>query len=120
MLGRWTLALAAVPGFAACGRRLAPDPSQARARAERYDDAVSCEDTSDLFPAERVRRTANEYADRTPRPPEYCFNCQYWEAAPRDEVCGACALVPGPIHPLGWCKAWIYDWKGGGGGRGVG
>jgi hypothetical protein len=98
--------------FGACGGRKSPDPAATRAEARRREDDLDCTDTSGLFPAERMRRTANEYADRSPKPPQYCFNCQYWVPADRSGECGECANVPGPIHPLGWCKIWIYDWRG--------
>lgn len=75
----------------------------------RFDAALRCDDDSALYPAERIRRTSNEYIDRSARPPEHCFNCQYYVPPSARGLCATCAIVPGPVHPAAWCKLWLYD-----------
>lgn len=95
-------------GWIGCGPKR-PDPEATARRAAAWRGGLDCEDAAGLYPAERVRRTANEYIDRSARAPEYCFNCQYYVAPTEPGTCATCAIIPGPVHPLGWCKLWLFD-----------
>lgn len=63
--------------------------------------------TDDLSDQQQQARDALQYTDSTPQEGQYCDNCAYWEPAGDPQECGGCSIVPGPIHPKGWCTAWV-------------
>ncbi|MBM4361363.1 MAG: high-potential iron-sulfur protein [Deltaproteobacteria bacterium] len=63
----------------------------------------SCDDARQVSAAEREKRTAQQYADRTTRPGERCAGCTQYQGPPSGS-CGTCKLLPGPVHPEGWCR----------------
>lgn len=63
----------------------------------------SCSDALKLPEADQKARQAIAYVDRAADTARQCDACQHWQAAPPD-ACGACAVVRGPIHPLGTCR----------------
>ncbi|MBW2629495.1 MAG: high-potential iron-sulfur protein [Deltaproteobacteria bacterium] len=34
-----------------------------------------------------------------------CSNCAFYKVG-KENQCGGCTLVKGPIHPLGYCNSW--------------
>lgn len=64
----------------------------------------SCWDTGKLPEADVKARRAVEYLDRAPDATRRCDACQHWQPAEPDDACGGCAVVRGPIHPLGTCR----------------
>lgn len=85
-----------------------PIASDVARRAKDYDPDLDCTDTSDLYEAERSIRVDNEYVASTDHPTQRCFNCTYFVEAEAPKTCATCDTVPGPIHPLGRCKAWVW------------
>jgi hypothetical protein len=74
--------------------------------ANQAGEALSCMDTTNLTPAQiKVRKSLN-YTDESPKPEQLCSNCQHFKPA-GGGGCGGCAVVPGPIHPDGWCSTWV-------------
>lgn len=72
------------------------------------DDGFSCEDITGLSDAEIGTRESLEYVDDSPFGAEKdCANCALYLEAEPGEDCGGCSLVPGPIHPLGYCTSWV-------------
>jgi hypothetical protein len=69
------------------------------------DEELSCEDVSGLSADEQQRRTALQYTDATQKPDQRCDNCQFYEDKGADQ-CGGCTILPGPVHPKGWCASW--------------
>jgi hypothetical protein len=69
------------------------------------DEGLSCQDVSGLSADEQQRRTALQYTDKTPKPEQTCDNCQFYQAKAADQ-CGGCTILPGPVHPKGWCASW--------------
>lgn len=65
-----------------------------------------CE-TGDLQPDQKQIRDSLQYTDQTPREGQWCWNCRYYTQAAQAQGCGGCTIVPGPIHPQGWCSAWV-------------
>ena len=63
--------------------------------------------TDDLSEQQVQAREALQYTDNSPKEGQYCDNCQYWLPAGSPQECGGCSIVPGPIHPQGWCSAWV-------------
>ncbi|HSN83523.1 MAG TPA: high-potential iron-sulfur protein [Polyangiales bacterium] len=65
-----------------------------------------CDDVSGLSNEDAKLREALEYQDRSPHgEKKNCSNCAFFRPAEADE-CGACTLIRGPIHPLGYCNSW--------------
>ncbi len=99
------LGLMAAP-WLGCGASQGPDARKIREMAAAYDPELDCTETTGLWPAEIETRTQNGYVDRSPQELQFCFNCANFIPPPRADGCGRCRTVKGPIHPLGWCKAW--------------
>lgn len=65
-----------------------------------------CEDVSGLSEDAAELRAALEYQDRSPHgETKKCSNCAFFKAGKENE-CGRCTLLKGPIHPLGYCNSW--------------
>lgn len=65
-----------------------------------------CDDVSGLSEEDAQLRAALEYQDRSPfGEKKSCSDCAFFRGAGEEE-CGACTLVKGPIHPLGYCNSW--------------
>jgi len=65
-----------------------------------------CEDVTGLSAADVELRTALEYRDVSPYgEKKNCSICAFYNAR-RENECGRCTLVKGPIHPRGYCKSW--------------
>jgi len=63
----------------------------------------SCWDAGDLPEADLKARRAVEYLDRAADASRRCDLCQHWQPS-GPGTCGGCAVVRGPIHPLGTCR----------------
>ena len=67
-------------------------------------ESFTCTSTAGLSDPEKAARAALNYVDASPHGTvKNCVNCQYYTPA---ATCGACQLVKGPIHPLGYCDSW--------------
>lgn len=65
-----------------------------------------CTDESQLTDAQRKQRLAQHYVDQSPLgAKKNCANCAIFQQGSA-AACGSCVLIPGPIHPLGYCDAW--------------
>lgn len=70
------------------------------------ETAQAC-DTSGLSEQEMARREALKYVSQTPKPNQRCDNCQFWQPDQVEGTCGGCQILPGPVHPAGWCSSWV-------------
>lgn len=70
-------------------------------------DELSCTDTSGLSEDEINLREKHGYVDKTEKPDQRCDNCNLYQKPDKEGTCGGCTLVPGPIHPKGWCEQWV-------------
>lgn len=61
---------------------------------------------TDNAPEDMPTRTSLEYVDKSPNAAKVCSGCQLFKPAAPD-TCGACAVVKGPINPMGFCKSWV-------------
>lgn len=68
---------------------------------------LSCTDTAGLSEQQIKVRESLNYVDETPKPEQLCSNCQLYKEPEKPGTCGGCQTVPGPIHPDGWCSAWV-------------
>jgi hypothetical protein len=85
--------LGALPLFAAaCGKSGPPE---------------SCSDVAGLNEAEKSARSALQYSDNSPHADKHCNGCNLFQPPPEVSQCGSCQIVKGPIHPNGYCTAWV-------------
>jgi hypothetical protein len=75
-----------------CGKKTEPD---------------SCSDVSALNDAEKTARSALQYTDRSPHGDKRCDLCNLYLPASDVSQCGGCQIVKGPIHPKGYCTAYV-------------
>lgn len=66
---------------------------------------LSCMDTTGLTDAQKQTRTQLQYVDTSTQSGKTCSNCSLFTSA-GDNACGTCTVVPGKIHPGGWCASW--------------
>lgn len=67
--------------------------------------SLECPDTE--LSAEQVKtRDGLQYVDASPHEDKRCNNCRLFQPPAEEAVCGGCQVVPGPIHPNGYCIAW--------------
>ena len=71
------------------------------------DAGFSCTDTSGLTDAQIQQRQNVNYVDDSPNPEQVCSNCQLFTQPEAGAQCGGCQVVPGPIHPEGYCDLWV-------------
>ena len=67
----------------------------------------TCTDVSGLDEQQRKTREALQYVDDSPKEDQRCNNCQFYVLPEGEAQCGTCQTVPGPIHPQGYCLAWV-------------
>jgi hypothetical protein len=70
-------------------------------------DEDPCADLSKLTAEEKQTRDDFEYVSKSPNPDQLCDNCELWIAPAEGEICGGCDIMAGPIHPKGYCTAWV-------------
>lgn len=68
--------------------------------------SLACTDTSGLTAKQKQKREVVQYEDHTPHPKKPCSLCIHYEPDTKTDTCGKCKLVPGPIHPDGYCTLW--------------
>jgi High potential iron-sulfur protein len=78
--------------LAACGKKTEPD---------------SCTDVGSLSEAEKMARSALQYVDKSPQADKHCQICNLYQAPSDPSQCGGCQVVKGPIHPKGYCTAFV-------------
>ena len=65
-----------------------------------------CGNVSGLSEGDLELRSALEYQDGSPHGEQQsCSNCAFYKVG-KENQCGGCTLVKGPIHPLGYCNSW--------------
>lgn len=69
-------------------------------------EELSCTDTSGLSDSDIKTRKSLNYVDKSEKEGENCANCRLYEKPKNEGECGGCSVVPGPIHPDGWCSSW--------------
>ncbi len=69
------------------------------------EEALSCNDTAGLSPADITTRTANGYVEHSQFTAKNCLNCQFFQDGQPNQ-CGTCTVVRGPINPQGYCNLW--------------
>lgn len=65
----------------------------------------SCTDVSGLTPDQVNTRNTLGYEDTSTQAGKNCAKCQQFVAPPSEDKCGTCKVLPGPVHPNGYCRA---------------
>jgi hypothetical protein len=64
-----------------------------------------CNDVSSLNADQQSARTNLGYEDTTSQPGKTCAKCAQYVAPPKVSDCGHCKVLPGTVHPNGYCRA---------------
>lgn len=64
-----------------------------------------CNDVSALGADQQNTRTTLGYEDASDQPGKSCAKCSQYLAPPKMDQCGTCKVLPGPVHPNGYCRA---------------
>lgn len=91
--------------LSACGG--GDDGTEVGAEGEVAEADFSCMDTSGLTEEQIQQRENTNYVDETPNEDMRCDNCQLYTEPEEGAQCGGCQVVPGPIHPAGYCDLWV-------------
>lgn len=70
-------------------------------------DSSTCPGVNSLTEQEKAVRSSLKYVDQTPIKSRLCENCKLYTTPLSKASCGGCKVVPGPIHPKGYCIAWV-------------
>ena len=74
--------------------------------AAACDKAPSfCNDVTSLSGDQQGQRVALGYEDTTPQPGKNCAKCSQYVPPPKASDCGGCKILPGTVHPNGYCRA---------------
>jgi hypothetical protein len=92
VLGAAPIFVGAAASWSGCGKKTEPD---------------SCMDVGALSEPEKMARTALQYTDRSLLADKRCQICNLYQAPSEPSQCGTCQIVKGPIHPKGYCTAFV-------------
>jgi hypothetical protein len=67
----------------------------------------ACVPAKELNQEQEAIRKNLRYVDETPVSSRTCDNCRLYTMPQGQDVCGGCQIVPGPIHPKGYCISWL-------------
>lgn len=70
--------------------------------------AERCAGQENLSADDKMLRTTLKYVDKSPQSDRTCDNCKLYTLPKNNDACGGCPVVPGPIHPKGYCTAWLH------------
>jgi hypothetical protein len=64
----------------------------------------SCTDVSKLTSDQKTTRTTLGYEDFSREAGKTCVKCSQYTEPPSADQCGGCKVLPGPVHPNGYCR----------------
>ena len=67
----------------------------------------SCNDVSSLSADQQNTRSTLGYMDASDQPGKNCAKCAQFVAPPKADACGSCKVLPGTVHPNGYCRAFV-------------
>lgn len=67
----------------------------------------SCPEDDNLSQDIKTARAALKYVDHSPISSKTCDNCRFFTLPKSENSRGGCRVLPGPIHPKGYCTSWI-------------
>jgi len=68
---------------------------------------ASCNDVSGLNAEQQAARNALGYEDMTSQPGKTFAKCAQYVPAAKVSECGKCKVLAGPVHPNGYCRAYV-------------
>ena len=68
---------------------------------------AACNDTTGLTADEVNARATLAYVDASTQSGKDCVSCQQYLTPNAAGACGTCKLLKGPVHPHGYCKAFV-------------
>jgi hypothetical protein len=94
LLGRAATAALAVAGVGAAvaGCKKAP---------------LVCDGLPGIAPADVQLRATLDYKDLSPALDRQCVDCTLYVAPTKEDACGGCKVVRGPINPKGTCRVFL-------------
>ncbi|MCA9507854.1 MAG: high-potential iron-sulfur protein [Myxococcales bacterium] len=99
--------LALVPTFLSACKRNQSKATDKNEQINAKNDTITCQ-TINMSDEQKARRKNLRYTDNTPIKTRTCDNCKLYTLPTSASECGGCTVVPGPIHPKGWCSSWYY------------
>jgi hypothetical protein len=97
------VAATTIAPFFTCGCQ----KKEAKEAAKNDLEIEPCPNQESMSEQERAIRHSLKYVDKTPIAGRTCDNCKLYILPSSTSHCGGCKVVPGPIHPRGYCTAWI-------------
>ena len=64
-----------------------------------------CNDVSSLTADNQSTRNTLGYEDTSDQPGKSCVKCSQYVPPPKISDCGHCKVLPGTVHPNGYCRA---------------
>lgn len=64
-----------------------------------------CNDVSSLDAEQQSARNGLGYEDTSSQPGKTCVKCSQYVPAEKVSECGHCKVLPGVVHPNGYCRA---------------
>jgi hypothetical protein len=64
-----------------------------------------CNDVSALSADQQNTRATLGYEDGSDQPGKSCAKCSQYLEPPSMDQCGKCKVLPGAVHPNGYCRA---------------
>jgi hypothetical protein len=64
-----------------------------------------CNDVSSLSADQQTSRNTLGYEETSHEPGKNCAKCNQYLPPPSAEQCGHCKVLPGSVHPNGYCRA---------------
>lgn len=94
--------------FFSCQKNSASSANSSAAIVDEKVGSASCEEPAKLSDQEKTTRASLKYTDSSPVNGRTCDNCKLYTRPAPGSFCGGCKIVSGPIHPKGYCTAWIH------------
>lgn len=98
-------ASAIIPALSSCKKSNTKEQPTLNAKEEPAQP-FSCNDDSSLSGEQKAIRANLRYTDITPISSRTCDNCKLYNLPKKGASCGGCKILPGPVHPKGWCSSW--------------
>jgi hypothetical protein len=98
------LAIASVLGpavLSSCKKKQQPNTDA------KITSQEACPSADKLSQDEKNIRNSLKYVDISADKSKNCKNCKLYTLPQNNSPCGGCKVIPGPVHPDGYCTAWM-------------
>lgn len=90
--------------LSACKNKTSGDQAEKKPSAQTN----TCPHQDSLNEQDQAIRKSLKYVDASTIDGRTCDNCKLYTLPAPGTLCGGCKVVPGPIHPKGYCTAWLH------------